>query len=194
MERTKKKRDPHTSRTHQVVCVVGDCSANERPTIDLFQSPTINRRSSTIIGGDLSKSYDLDSTSIRPRFDLDPRKTTSEFDASRERLLAAAAFRTDAPTFFEKKYLDIFWSRMQGLINHHVAKNIFTHSYMIRNNNWSSVKVLPTELLRSIINRGKRSIDYPAQGNPYNSLPPCERGDLWGVGTVYHTHAYTSVR
>ena len=32
--------------------------------------------------------------------------------------------------------------------------------------------------------RGKRSID-PAQGNPYNTLPPSERRELWGVGTVY---------
>ena len=42
------------------------------------------------------------------------------------------------------------------------------------------VKVLiPTEL------RGERSIDYPAQGNPCNTLPPSERRDLWGVGTVH---------
>ena len=33
--------------------------------------------------------------------------------------------------------------------------------------------------------RGKRSIDYPAQGNPYNTLPPSERRDIWDVGTVY---------
>ena len=25
---------------------------------------------------------------------------------------------------------------------------------------------------------------YPAQGNPYNTLSPSERRDLWGVGTV----------
>ena len=31
----------------------------------------------------------------------------------------------------------------------------------------SNVKVLPTELYR-----GKGPIDYPAQGNPYNALPP----------------------
>ena len=31
----------------------------------------------------------------------------------------------------------------------------------------------------------KRPIDYPAQGNPCNALPPSERRDLWGVGTVY---------
>ena len=33
--------------------------------------------------------------------------------------------------------------------------------------------------------RGEISIDYPAQGNTYNTLPPSERRDLWGVGTVY---------
>ena len=39
--------------------------------------------------------------------------------------------------------------------------------------------------------RGKRSIDYPAQGNPYtlvyctNNLPPSERRDIWGAGIVY---------
>ena len=33
--------------------------------------------------------------------------------------------------------------------------------------------------------RGKRSFDYPAQGNPYNTLPPSERRDLGGVGTIY---------
>ena len=29
--------------------------------------------------------------------------------------------------------------------------------------------------------RGERSIDYPAQGKPYNIFPPLERRDLWGV-------------
>ena len=33
--------------------------------------------------------------------------------------------------------------------------------------------------------RGKRSIDYPAPGNPYNTRPPSERRDIWGVGIVY---------
>ena len=33
--------------------------------------------------------------------------------------------------------------------------------------------------------RGKRPIDYPAQGNPYNTLSPSERRDIFGVGTVY---------
>ena len=33
-------------------------------------------------------------------------------------------------------------------------------------------------------------MDYPPQGNPYNTLPPSKRRDLWGVGTVYvHTYA-----
>ena len=42
--------------------------------------------------------------------------------------------------------------------------------------------------------RGKRSIDYPAQGKPYNVSPPLERRDLWGVSvdgsryTVVRTH------
>ena len=40
------------------------------------------------------------------------------------------------------------------------------------------MKVILTELL------GKISSDYPAQGNPYNILPPSER-DIWGVRTVY---------
>ena len=41
---------------------------------------------------------------------------------------------------------------------------------------------------------GKRSIDYPAQGKPYNVSPPLERRDLWGVSvdgsryTVVRTH------
>ena len=38
--------------------------------------------------------------------------------------------------------------------------------------------------------RGKRSIDYPADGSPCNPLPPLppppfEHRDLWGVGIVY---------
>ena len=41
--------------------------------------------------------------------------------------------------------------------------------------------MLPTELQY----RGKISIDYAAQGNIYNTLPPSERRGLWGVGTVY---------
>ena len=40
------------------------------------------------------------------------------------------------------------------------------------------VKVSPTEL------KGKRPIDHPTQGNPYNTLPPSRRRDLWGIGTV----------
>ena len=37
----------------------------------------------------------------------------------------------------------------------------------------------------AIIYRGKLSIDYPAQGNPYIiHSPPSERRDIWGVGTV----------
>ena len=28
-------------------------------------------------------------------------------------------------------------------------------------------------------------IDYPAQGNPYDTLPPSERRAIGGVGTVY---------
>ena len=32
---------------------------------------------------------------------------------------------------------------------------------------------------------GKRSIDYPAQDNPCNTLPPSERQDIRGVRTVY---------
>ena len=27
-------------------------------------------------------------------------------------------------------------------------------------------------------------MEYPTQGNPYTTLPPSERRDLWGVGTV----------
>ena len=39
--------------------------------------------------------------------------------------------------------------------------------------------------------RGKRSIDYPAQGYPCNTLPPSERRDLWGVSPAVYgdTHA-----
>ena len=38
---------------------------------------------------------------------------------------------------------------------------------------------------------GKRSIDYQAQGDPNNTLPPSERRDLWGVDAVYgRTLAY----
>ena len=34
--------------------------------------------------------------------------------------------------------------------------------------------------------RGERSIEYPAHGHPYNTLPPppFKRRDIWGVGTV----------
>ena len=46
------------------------------------------------------------------------------------------------------------------------------------------VKVFPTTNLLGY-NRGKIYIEYPAQGNPYNTLPPSERRDLWGAGTVY---------
>lgn len=44
-----------------------------------------------------------------------------------------------------------------------------------------SEKVLPTELQY----RGKRAIDYPAQGNPNNTLPPSERRGLWDVTILY---------
>ena len=44
--------------------------------------------------------------------------------------------------------------------------------------------------------RGKRSIDYPAQGKPYNILPISERRDLWNVsvdGSPYTVvHAYSN--
>ena len=35
--------------------------------------------------------------------------------------------------------------------------------------------------------RGKKMIDDPAQGNPYDTFPRAERRDFWGVGipTVY---------
>ena len=29
--------------------------------------------------------------------------------------------------------------------------------------------------------RGKRSVDYPTQGKPYNILPPLKRRDIWDV-------------
>ena len=38
----------------------------------------------------------------------------------------------------------------------------------------------------------KRSIDYPAQGKPYNILPPLERRDLWDVSA--DGSPYTVVR
>ena len=41
--------------------------------------------------------------------------------------------------------------------------------------------------------RGKRSIDYPAQGNPYNTPPPSERGGIFGA-SVQHTAVRWPIR
>ena len=46
--------------------------------------------------------------------------------------------------------------------------------------------VQPTEL------PGQKTIDYPAQGKPYNILPPLERRDLWDVSV--DGSPYTVVR
>ena len=43
-----------------------------------------------------------------------------------------------------------------------------------------------------IRDRGKRSIDYPAQGKPYNIIPPLERRDVWYVSV--DGSSYTVVR
>ena len=47
----------------------------------------------------------------------------------------------------------------------------------------SSITLLGRFYLRS--DRGKITIDYPAQGNLYDTFPHSERLDLWGVGSVY---------
>ena len=80
----------------------------------------------------------------------------------------------------------IFW-------NSEIAENSRNKGSKFPHNSWSSGPILMQLWWCYLLSyRGKRSIDYPAQGKPYNILPPLERRDLWDVSV--DGSPYTVVR